>query len=103
MSFNKTSQNSLENLFHIKIMLNFKLVWLIVRLYLQWKTEILDFCPSTRILIIGCKTDLRTDVCTLMELSNQKQSPITYEQVRIQFAKNKINQNFLRISLVLYS
>uniref|UniRef100_A0A3B4H5A3 Rho-related GTP-binding protein Rho6 n=1 Tax=Pundamilia nyererei TaxID=303518 RepID=A0A3B4H5A3_9CICH len=38
----------------------------------KWKTEILDFCPSTRILLIGCKTDLRTDVCTLMELSNQK-------------------------------
>lgn len=50
----------------------------------QWKTEILDFCPSTRILLIGCKTDLRTDVCTLMELSNQKQTPITYEQVRQQ-------------------
>ncbi|XP_003963138.1 rho family GTPase 1b [Takifugu rubripes] len=46
----------------------------------KWKTEILDFCPSTRILLIGCKTDLRTDVCTLMELSNQKQTPVTYEQ-----------------------
>uniref|UniRef100_A0A8K9UNY3 Rho family GTPase 1 n=1 Tax=Oncorhynchus mykiss TaxID=8022 RepID=A0A8K9UNY3_ONCMY len=46
----------------------------------KWKTEILDFCPSTRILLIGCKTDLRTDVCTLMELSNQKQVPITHEQ-----------------------
>lgn len=49
----------------------------------QWKTEILDFCPSTRILLIGCKTDLRTDVCTLMELSNQKQTPVTYEQVSV--------------------
>ncbi|KAA0707151.1 Rho-related GTP-binding protein [Triplophysa tibetana] len=46
----------------------------------KWRTEILDFCPSTRILLIGCKTDLRTDVCTLMELSNQKQTPITHEQ-----------------------
>ncbi|MBN3319236.1 RND1 protein, partial [Atractosteus spatula] len=46
----------------------------------KWKTEILDFCPSTRILLIGCKTDLRTDVCTLMELSNQKQVPISHEQ-----------------------
>ncbi|CAL9702982.1 unnamed protein product [Knipowitschia caucasica] len=46
----------------------------------KWKNEILDFCPSTRILLIGCKTDLRTDVCTLMELSNQKQTPLTYEQ-----------------------
>ncbi|KPP78798.1 rho-related GTP-binding protein Rho6-like [Scleropages formosus] len=46
----------------------------------KWKTEILDFCPNTRILLIGCKTDLRTDVCTLMELSNQKQTPISHEQ-----------------------
>lgn len=46
----------------------------------KWKTEILDFCPNTRILVVGCKTDLRTDVCTLMELSNQKQTPISHEQ-----------------------
>lgn len=47
----------------------------------QWKAEIQDFCPSTRILLIGCKTDLRTDVCTRIELSNQKQTPISHEQV----------------------
>ncbi|CAL1606514.1 unnamed protein product [Knipowitschia caucasica] len=46
----------------------------------KWKTEIQDFCPNTRILLIGCKTDLRTDVCTRIELSNQKQAPISYEQ-----------------------
>ncbi|XP_074537841.1 rho-related GTP-binding protein Rho6-like [Halichoeres trimaculatus] len=46
----------------------------------KWKAEIQDFCPSTRILLIGCKTDLRTDVCTRMELSNQKQTPISHEQ-----------------------
>uniref|UniRef100_A0AAQ4QH29 Rho family GTPase 1 n=1 Tax=Gasterosteus aculeatus aculeatus TaxID=481459 RepID=A0AAQ4QH29_GASAC len=46
----------------------------------QWKAEIRDFCPSTRILLIGCKTDLRTDVCTRMELSNQKQTPVSHEQ-----------------------
>ena len=27
------------------------------------------------------KTDLRTDLSTLMELSHQKQAPISYEQV----------------------
>lgn len=48
---------------------------------LQWKTEILDYCPNTRVLLIGCKTDLRTDLSTLMELSHQKQAPISYEQV----------------------
>uniref|UniRef100_A0A8V0ZRK3 Rho family GTPase 1 n=1 Tax=Gallus gallus TaxID=9031 RepID=A0A8V0ZRK3_CHICK len=26
------------------------------------KTEILDYCPNTRLLLIGCKTDLRTDL-----------------------------------------
>uniref|UniRef100_A0A8C4SIN4 Rho-related GTP-binding protein Rho6 n=1 Tax=Erpetoichthys calabaricus TaxID=27687 RepID=A0A8C4SIN4_ERPCA len=46
----------------------------------KWKTEIVDFCPSTRVLLVGCKTDLRTDVCTLMELSNQKQVPVSHEQ-----------------------
>ncbi|NXN66943.1 RND1 protein, partial [Himantopus himantopus] len=46
----------------------------------KWKTEILDYCPDTRVLLIGCKTDLRTDLSTLMELSHQKQAPISYEQ-----------------------
>ncbi|MED6286648.1 Rho- GTP-binding protein Rho6 [Characodon lateralis] len=46
----------------------------------KWKAEIQDFCPNTRFLLIGCKTDLRTDVCTRMELSNQKQAPVSNEQ-----------------------
>ncbi|KAJ7317817.1 hypothetical protein JRQ81_003979 [Phrynocephalus forsythii] len=46
----------------------------------KWKTEILDYCPSTRVLLIGCKIDLRTDFSTLMELSHQKQAPVSYEQ-----------------------
>ncbi|KAJ8397020.1 hypothetical protein AAFF_G00010740 [Aldrovandia affinis] len=46
----------------------------------KWKTEILDFCPNTRVLLVGCKTDLRTDVCTLLELSNQKMAPVSHEQ-----------------------
>ncbi|XP_017584166.1 PREDICTED: rho-related GTP-binding protein Rho6, partial [Corvus brachyrhynchos] len=46
----------------------------------KWKTEILDYCPNTRVLLIGCKTDLRTDLSTLLELSHQKQAPISYEQ-----------------------
>ncbi|KAB5546369.1 hypothetical protein PHYPO_G00071270 [Pangasianodon hypophthalmus] len=46
----------------------------------KWKTEIMDFCPNARILLVACKTDLRTDVCTLMELSTQKMAPISQEQ-----------------------
>ncbi|KAJ3587081.1 hypothetical protein NHX12_013471 [Muraenolepis orangiensis] len=47
----------------------------------KWKAEIQDFCPSTRILLIGCKTDLRTDATTLTELlSNHKRAPVSREQ-----------------------
>ncbi|ETE74070.1 Rho-related GTP-binding protein Rho6, partial [Ophiophagus hannah] len=51
-----------------------------VLLCFDWKTEILDYCHNTRVLLIGCKTDLRTDLSTLMELSHQKQAPVSYEQ-----------------------
>ncbi|XP_035499798.2 rho-related GTP-binding protein Rho6-like isoform X1 [Scophthalmus maximus] len=46
----------------------------------KWKAEIQDFCPSTRVLLVGCKTDLRSDVCTRLELSTHKQSPVSHEQ-----------------------
>ncbi|XP_078394104.1 rho-related GTP-binding protein Rho6-like, partial [Cetorhinus maximus] len=46
----------------------------------KWNTEIQDYCPSTRVLLVGCKTDLRTDYSTVLELSSQKQAPISHEQ-----------------------
>ncbi|XP_044851710.1 rho-related GTP-binding protein Rho6 isoform X2 [Mauremys mutica] len=63
----------------------------------KWKTEILDYCPSTRVLLIGCKTDLRTDLSTLMELSHQKQAPISYEQ-GCAVAKQLGAENYLECS-----
>ncbi|CAM5124108.1 unnamed protein product [Natator depressus] len=63
----------------------------------KWKTEILDYCPSTRVLLIGCKTDLRTDLSTLMELSHQKQVPISYEQ-GCAVAKQLGAENYLECS-----
>ena len=32
-------------------------------------------------LMVGCKSDLRTDVSTLVELSNHRQTPVSYDQV----------------------
>lgn len=32
-------------------------------------------------LLVGCKSDLRTDVSTLVELSNHRQTPVSYDQV----------------------
>ncbi|NWZ09345.1 RND3 protein, partial [Agelaius phoeniceus] len=47
---------------------------------LQWKGEIQEFCPNTKMLLVGCKSDLRTDVSTLVELSNHRQTPVSYDQ-----------------------
>ncbi|NXK91185.1 RND3 protein, partial [Formicarius rufipectus] len=47
---------------------------------LQWKGEIQEFCPNTKMLLVGCKSDLRTDVTTLVELSNHRQTPVSYDQ-----------------------
>lgn len=48
----------------------------------QWKGEIQEFCPNTKMLLVGCKSDLRTDLSTLVELSNHRQTPVSYDQVR---------------------
>lgn len=60
------------------------LLWLSKRAQLaifQWKGEIQEFCPNTKMLLVGCKSDLRTDVSTLVELSNHRQTPVSYDQV----------------------
>lgn len=46
----------------------------------QWKGEIQEFCPNTKMLLVGCKSDLRTDLSTLVELSNHRQTPVSYDQ-----------------------
>uniref|UniRef100_A0A8D1VEC0 Rho-related GTP-binding protein RhoE n=1 Tax=Sus scrofa TaxID=9823 RepID=A0A8D1VEC0_PIG len=46
----------------------------------KWKGEIQEFCPNTKMLLVGCKSDLRTDVSTLVELSNHRQTPVSYDQ-----------------------
>ncbi|KAI4903962.1 hypothetical protein NFI96_013329 [Prochilodus magdalenae] len=46
----------------------------------KWKGEIQEFCPNTKMLLVGCKSDLRTDLTTLVELSNHRQTPVSYDQ-----------------------
>ncbi|KAF8888384.1 signal transducer [Gymnopilus junonius] len=46
----------------------------------KWYPEVSHFCPSTPLLLIGTKTDLRTDPTTIRMLSAQGQRPITSEQ-----------------------
>ncbi|KAK4817193.1 hypothetical protein QYF61_003586 [Mycteria americana] len=51
--------------------------------YRTWKGEIQEFCPNTKMLLVGCKSDLRTDVSTLVELSNHRQTPVSYDQLQV--------------------
>ncbi|KJA16037.1 hypothetical protein HYPSUDRAFT_148322 [Hypholoma sublateritium FD-334 SS-4] len=45
----------------------------------KWYPEVSHFCPSTPLLLIGTKTDLRSDPTTKQMLSAQGQAPITPE------------------------
>jgi Rho family protein len=45
----------------------------------QWYPEVSHFCPSTPLLLIATKTDLRSDPTTIRMLSAQGQAPITPE------------------------
>lgn len=46
----------------------------------QWKGEIEEFCPNTKMLLVGCKSDLRSDLATFVQLSNDL--PLSYDQVK---------------------
>lgn len=49
--------------------------------FLQWQGETQEFCPNAKVVLVGCKLDMRTDVNTLRELSKQRLIPVTHEQV----------------------
>ncbi|KAG8565894.1 hypothetical protein GDO81_013020 [Engystomops pustulosus] len=46
----------------------------------KWQGETQEFCPSAKIILVGCKLDMRTDMNTLRELSKQRLIPVTHEQ-----------------------
>ncbi|KAF9530084.1 signal transducer [Crepidotus variabilis] len=46
----------------------------------KWYPEVSHFCPDTPLLLVGTKTDLRSDSTTIRMLSAQGQAPITPEQ-----------------------
>lgn len=61
---------------------------------LQWKGEIQEFCPNTKMLLVGCKSDLRTDLSTLVELSNHRRMPVSYDQVRHRHHTDDTNASY---------
>ena len=47
----------------------------------QWKEQIHHHCPTTPILLVGTKLDLRDDKDAIEKLAKEELSPITYEEV----------------------
>ncbi|MBN3312071.1 RND2 protein, partial [Atractosteus spatula] len=46
----------------------------------KWQGETQEFCPNAKVVLVGCKLDMRTDLNTLRELSKQRLIPVTHEQ-----------------------
>lgn len=47
----------------------------------QWQGETQEFCPGAKVVLVGCKLDLRTDLNVMRELSKHRLIPCTHEQV----------------------
>lgn len=47
---------------------------------LQWYPEVRNHCPSTPLILVGTKLDLRDDKDTVDKLKEKKLTPITYPQ-----------------------
>lgn len=48
----------------------------------QWQGETQEFCPNAKVVLVGCKLDMRTDLNVLRELAKHRLIPVTHEQVR---------------------
>lgn len=55
----------------------------LIRLIIQWISEVLHFCQGLPIILVGCKKDLRYDQKTIEELHKTSQKPVTPEQVSL--------------------
>lgn len=46
----------------------------------KWQSETQEFCPNAKIVLVGCKLDLRTDLSVMRELAKHRLIPVTHEQ-----------------------
>ncbi|XP_029312828.1 rho-related GTP-binding protein RhoN-like [Cottoperca gobio] len=46
----------------------------------KWQGETQEFCPSAKVVLVGCKLDMRTDLNVMRELSKHRLIPVTHEQ-----------------------
>lgn len=61
---------------------------------MQWQGETQEFCPNAKVVLVGCKLDMRTDVGTLRELSKQRLIPVTHEQVSSRETRRQEGKRF---------
>lgn len=47
----------------------------------QWQGETQEFCPNAKVVLVGCKLDMRTDLNVMRELAKHRLIPVTHEQV----------------------
>ncbi|XP_055085509.1 rho-related GTP-binding protein RhoN-like [Periophthalmus magnuspinnatus] len=46
----------------------------------KWQGETQEFCPNAKIVLVGCKLDMRTDLSVMRELAKHRLIPVTHEQ-----------------------
>jgi len=68
--------------------------------FVQWFPEVSHHCPSTPIVLVGTKLDLREDKETIDRLRDKKLSPITYPQVYIFNSLSYLFQQMLFLSSI---
>jgi Ras-related C3 botulinum toxin substrate 1 len=67
----------------------------------KWHPEVSHHCPSTPIILVGTKVDLREDPSTVEKLQAKKQSPITYEGA-LQMANEISAAKYMECSAITY-
>ncbi|CAB1434513.1 unnamed protein product [Pleuronectes platessa] len=46
----------------------------------KWQGEKQEFCPNAKVVLVGSKLDMRTDMNVMRELSKHRLIPVTHEQ-----------------------
>lgn len=60
----------------------------------QWQGETQEFCPSAKVVLVGCKMDMRTDLNVMRELAKHRLIPVTHEQVRSESKSPPVSSSF---------
>jgi Ras-related C3 botulinum toxin substrate 1 len=76
VAFSIVNPASFEN---VCLIVDFIVLLANVQVRAKWHPEVSHHCPSTPIILVGTKVDLREDPSTVEKLQAKKQAPISYE------------------------